>query len=249
MNPAEVDQVLRGNLQRVNERIATALARANRSPVSARLVAVTKHRPPGIIRRLIDLSVVTLGENRVQEAEPKITELRTPTSGTRGPLEWHLIGHLQGNKARRAVELFDWIHSIDDADLLDRVDRIAGELGRRTNVLLQLNVSGESTKHGASQGAATAELFARARSARNVVVRGLMTMAPLDAEPETARPFFRMLREIRDQESTTFDSQFRELSMGMSNDFEVALEEGATLVRIGSALFSGLEATASQEPA
>lgn len=239
MNPDAIDRVLETNLADVRRRVADALARAGRPPASARVVVVTKQRPVGIVRRLIDLGVRALGENRVQEAEPKIAAARAPAPPP-PPLEWHLIGHLQANKARRAVALFDWIHSVDDADLLDRIDRIAGELGRSPRVLLQLNVSGEATKSGAATDAAREELFARAAKTEHARVVGLMTMAPLDAEPETARPWFRMLREIRDREARRFGADFRELSMGMSNDFEVALEEGATLVRIGSAFFRGV---------
>lgn len=245
MNPDAIDRLLETNLATVHRRAAAALARAHRAPDAARVVVVTKHRPLGILRRLIDLSVRTLGENRVQEAEPKIEAL---AGATTPPLEWHLIGHLQTNKARRAVTLFDWIHSIDDAALLERVDRIAGETGREPRVLLQLNVSGEVAKSGAASDADRAALFDAAARARHVRVAGLMTMAPLDAEPETARPWFRMLHEIRDREAKRFGTDFRELSMGMSNDFEVALEEGATLVRIGSAFFSGLPASDAVAP-
>lgn len=164
-------------------------------------------------------------------------------------MEWHLIGHLQSNKVRRAIALFDWLHSLDSADLVERADRIAAELGRRPNVLLELNVSGEASKHGARGPDDQEALFQAATRARHLSVVGLMTMAPLTAEPEQVRPCFRRLREMRDALAPRFGPEFRELSMGMSGDYEIAIEEGATWVRVGSALFLGItETVANADP-
>jgi PLP dependent protein len=251
LNRDQVLATLRHNLETVQRRMAAALARSGRDAGAAKLIAVTKQRPVGIARALRSLGVRRLGENRIQDALPKIAALAAPNEpgaptgdSAEVAVEWHLIGHLQSNKARRAVTDFAWIHSLDDAELVRRIDRIAGEEGKRPHVLLQLNVSGEDTKHGAVPGAATEALFDAAADARNLHVAGLMTMAPAADDPETARPWFRMLREIRDRARDRFAADWGELSMGMSNDFEVALEEGATLVRVGSALFDGITVAA-----
>jgi len=172
------------------------------------------------------------GENRIQDASPKIEALS-------GNPTWHLIGHLQANKARKAVELFSWIHSIDSERLLERVDGIAAELGRQPKVLLQVNISGEATKHGFDEATVRTTL-ARFRP-RAVNLAGLMTMAPFD-EPELARPVFARLRALRDElrNDGLVNADFQELSMGMTNDYEVAAEEGATLLRVGRALYRGV---------
>ncbi len=238
-----IDLLLRTNLDAVSARIAAALQRSGRPAGGARLVAVTKTRGAGIIRRLTDLGVRVLGENRVQDAAPKIGALAAIAVLPPPPLEWHLIGHLQANKVRKAVELFDWIHSIDDVDLLHRVDRIAGEIGRRPKLLLQVNVSGEESKHGADP-AGFARLCGEASNLRACDVVGLMTMAPLESGAggaAAARPHFAALRELRDRHRDELGPRCTELSMGMTNDFEVAIEEGATLVRIGTALFTGVD--------
>lgn len=228
--------ILKRNLDAVATRIAAACQRANRRQAEVRLLTVTKTRPPGILRDLISLGVRAFGENRIQEAEPKIAEL--PET-----VEWHLIGHLQSNKVRRAIALFPWIHSLDSAELVERADRIAAELGRRPNVLLELNVSGEASKHGAHAPEDQEALFQAATRAKHLSVVGLMTMAPLTADPEQVRPCFRRLRELRDALAPRFGEGFRELSMGMSGDYEIAIEEGATWVRVGSALFEGITET------
>ena len=224
---------LAANLAAVKGAITAAAQRAGRDPEGVRLVAVTKSVDADIIAELVRLGARSVGENRIQVAAPKIS--RVP-----GDPEWHLIGHLQANKCRRAVELFPWIHSVDSESLFDRVERVSTELGRRPRVLLQVNVSGEPSKHGFDED----ELlrFLRERPPRNLVPVGLMTMAPLLDDPEQSRPFFRRLRELAGEivEQHLVDPRpFRELSMGMTNDFEVAVEEGATLVRVGRALFHG----------
>lgn len=227
-----LDAALLRNLDAVRGRIRAAAARAGRAPDAARLVAVTKSVGSGIIRRLLAIGISEIGENRIQDAVRKMDEVSEAAI-------WHLIGHLQANKSRRAVESFDWIHSVDSARLLERVDAHAVELGRTPQVLLQVNVSGEATKHGFEEAGLRETL--RATRLAAVRLRGLMTMAPFD-EPEAARPVFARLRglagELRDEGLVGPD--FSELSMGMTNDFEVAVEEGATLVRVGRALYENL---------
>lgn len=230
-----VASLLQRNLDAVRGRIAAAARTSGRPADAVRLVAVTKSVGPEIVRELLPLmGAADFGENRIADAEERAAAV------PKGPT-WHLIGHLQANKVRRALNLFPWIHSVDDIDLLTRIDRIAHEEGVRPRILLQVNVSGEASKSGCSPEAVR-PLARAAAAARHLDVVGLMTMAPLDREPEASRPWFRGLRALRDELIATGDmpSGFVELSMGMTNDFEIAVEEGATLVRVGRALFSGL---------
>lgn len=215
--------MIAARLQAVRERIADAARRSGRSSEDIRLICVTKSVGLGEIREAIAAGVTDFGENRVQEATPKIQAVAQGVT-------WHMIGHLQRNKARAAIGLFEWIHSVDDVALAQAVDRHAAGAGRTVPILLEVNTSGEGTKHGVAPEAAGALLEA-IRPLRHVEVRGLMTMAPLVRDPEEARPYFRRLREVADR------FRLRELSMGMSQDFEAAIEEGATMVRIGTAIF------------
>ncbi len=233
-----LDDVLATNLQSVHARIAAAAARAGRLAQDVRLVAVTKSVPIGIIQRLVLLGARDLGENRIHDAAEKIREV-----DALGPRPaWHLIGHLQSNKVRRAVRMFACIHSVDSVALLDRIDETAAQEGRAIDVLLQVNVSGEATKSGVSL-AELPKLVERASNLRAVRPAGLMTIAPMSDDPENARPHFHGLAAQLEFASRRLGPEFRELSMGMTDDFEVAIEEGATLVRVGRALFQGLPAT------
>ncbi len=211
------------NIREVQRRIARACERSHRSPEEITLVAVTKGVGLPAVREAFDCGIKDFGENRVQEAESKILQL----SDMRENGIWHMVGHLQSNKAKRAVELFDIIHSIDSV-------KLAEILSRRTEkplpVLLQVNISGEVTKRGFSE----VEILASVEQIRqlpNLKVIGLMTIAPLVTDPEEVRPVFRRLRELRDILG------LEHLSMGMTDDFEVAVEEGATMLRIGRAIF------------
>jgi PLP dependent protein len=199
-----------------------------------RLVAVTKTITPARIAEALAAGQLEIGENRVQEAETKFPEL------INGPWasHWcrHLIGHLQANKARRAVELFDWIHSIDSVKLAARLDRIAGELGRRPVVLAQVDIGHEATKNGIDESELP-ELADYLAGAAHLDFRGLMAIPPYLPDLEAVRPFFSHLRELKEQLQQRGNLTLPELSMGMSHDFEVAIEEGATLVRVGSAIF------------
>ncbi len=220
------------NLARVRARIAAACRRAGRDPSSVTLVAVTKTVTPAEVAELYRLGVRDFGENRVADGLAQKGALAAPDAA------WHLIGHLQRNKAAEALAGgFRRIHSVESPKLLEVLDRECGKLGAAADILLEVNVSGEESKYGV----APADLPALAEAAanrKNLRLRGLMTMAPLTDEPETARPFFRELARLRDDLRRRPGLELPDLSMGMTGDFEVAVEEGATLVRIGSALFS-----------
>ncbi|HWQ32984.1 MAG TPA: YggS family pyridoxal phosphate-dependent enzyme [Blastocatellia bacterium] len=225
-----------GRLAQIHERIARACARAGRSPAEVTLVAVSKTVSPDRIRAALEAGVKVLGENRVQEAAAKIPELREVTENHQAA--WHLIGHLQSNKARRAVELFDAVESVDSLELGERLDRVAAEMNKRLPVFVQVNIGSEGSKSGLA-AEAVLPVCERLGRLSHLELRGLMTIPPLFDDPEEARPFFRRLRELRDEvrRAGFGGEQFRDLSMGMSHDFEIAIEEGATLVRIGTAIF------------
>ncbi len=218
-------------LENVRERIAGACSRAGRNPEEVQLVAVSKGFGPEDVREAYSLGLAAFGESKVQEARAKIPECPEGIS-------WHLIGHLQSNKIKHAVRLFDVVHSVDSIKLLDQLDEACDVAGRIMRVFLEVNVSGEKSKFGMNPDQA-AEVVAAALNCSRLEPVGLMTMAPLADKPEKARGYFRKLRELRDKWNSDFDVALNGLSMGMTNDFEVAIEEGATLVRIGTALFDG----------
>jgi len=226
-------ETLKANLERVRSRIAAALERAGRAPGSCRLLAVTKGRTAAEVEELARLGQTEFGENRVQEASGKIPAVHAAA-------RWHMIGHLQRNKAKKALELFEVVHSVDSIKLLEELGSLASRLGRSPEIFLEVNVSGESTKSGFAPDELPAAC-ARARELPNLRLVGLMTMAPLATNPEETRPVFRSLRELRDElnAACAYTRTLDELSMGMSQDFEIAVEEGASWVRIGSALFEG----------
>jgi pyridoxal phosphate enzyme (YggS family) len=219
-------------LARVRDRIANAARRVRRDPDSVRLVAISKTFPAADIRAAAAAGQRDFGENRVQEGLQKIGE----TADLH--LTWHLVGHLQSNKARKAGASFDVIHSVDDPELLVRLDQAAAEAGRRTELLVQVDMAGEATKHGARPEDLRA-IFDAGRGCAAARVRGLMLLPPAVASPEEARPFFTALRRLRDElvAQGVGEGMLSELSMGMSHDFEIAVEEGATMVRVGSAIF------------
>lgn len=216
-------------LASTRDRIAAAARRSGRSAADVRLVAVTKASPPSRFDELVRAGVRDCGENRVQGAAERL-------AGYEQSFRWHFIGHLQSNKARAAAALFNVFHGVDSLNLLRRLDRVAGELGRSPELLLQVNVSGEGSKAGV-EPARLPELLAEAAGLEHARVVGLMTMAPRVAQPEDARPFFAGLAELAAAHGPPgAPVELSELSMGMSQDFEVAVEEGATLVRIGRSL-------------
>ena len=227
-----LDPTISANLAAVRARLARAASRAGRDPSSIRLVAVSKTHPIDAVLAAYRAGQSCFGENRVQEALQKISQ----SSDT--PIEWHLIGHLQSNKARKAATAFACIHSIDSVDLLERIDVAAVEAGTRPTAFVQVDLAGEPTKHGATLETLL-PIFAAAGRCRAALVTGLMVLPPFADAPEDARPYFRQLGEIRDELTVRGvpASMVRELSMGMSHDFEVAIEEGATLIRVGTSIF------------
>jgi pyridoxal phosphate enzyme (YggS family) len=214
---------VRANLERVQATIAEACRRAGRNAGDVLLVAVSKTVEVERVRGAIEAGVAALGENRVQEAREKIDALGHP-------VPWHLIGHLQTNKAKDAARLFDWIQSVDRIDLARDLDRRARAAGRTVEALIEVNVGDEPQKGGARPDEVKPLLDAVA-ALDAIRVRGLMAIPPAVAEPEAARPYFRRLRELRDAHG------LEHLSMGMSADYTVAIEEGATIVRVGTAIF------------
>ena len=219
------------NIARVRARIAEAALRGGRRPESVQLVAVTKTVGPERIRQAAACGLRVFGENRVQEARAKVSEVQG--------VSWHLIGSLQRNKIKEALRLFEVIHSVDSVGLAEELSRRSMERGtRRAEVLLQVNISQEPQKHGVAPEEAE-RVVGAVLELQGLRLRGLMGMAPLVETPEAARPSFRRLRELRDRLGEAFpEAGVCELSMGMTDDFEVAIEEGATIVRVGRALFA-----------
>ena len=213
----------------VQNTVAEATRRAGRRPEDVKLVAVSKTHAPEDIREVADAGQTTFGESRVQEAQAKI-----PTLG--GHLHWHFIGHLQKNKIRAALPLFELFHGIDSLETARHFQRIAAEEGHRPQVLLEVNVAGESTKFGFPLDAIKSQLEDILALDR-LEITGLMAMAPYDPEPEHSRPYFQRLRELRDDLAAAASVDLPQLSMGMSGDYGIAIEEGATIVRVGTAIF------------
>ena len=224
---------IRARFADVRNRIDASAQRCSRNPEEITLVAVTKTHPVETLKAALEVGAKDLGENRVQEAEPKILELG------KNAARWHLIGHLQANKARRAVKLFDFIHSVDSVELVRRLERLCFEEGRaELPILIQVDLAGEETKSGAAESELT-NLAAALGACEHLQLRGLMMLPPFFEDAERVRPYFKRLRELRDamRAQGHFGAERGELSMGMTHDFEIAIEEGATMLRIGTALF------------
>ena len=217
------------NLSEIYARIESAATRCGRKASEIQLVAVSKTHPPELIREAFEAGQQAFGESRVQDALPKLDALPRE-------IEWHFIGHLQTNKIRKVVARFALFHGVDNENLAAQINRIAGELGVTANVLLEVNVSGEESKFGFAPEnlPAALQILAPLPFLR---IRGLMTMAPYSDNPEKARPFFAKLRELRNRLASQTGLPLSELSMGMSGDFEQGIAEGATIVRVGSAIF------------
>ncbi len=227
---------LRERLARVRERIASAAERAGRDPSDITLITVSKTFEPAIVQQAVDAGALDLGENRVQEAAAKAFLIH-------GSIKWHLIGHLQSNKAKLAVTTFDVIHTVDSVALAEKLDRLAAEGSRNPSVLVQVDLGGEAAKSGALE-AEVPQIVAALDRCKNLRFRGLMTLPPFFDSPEDARPYFRSLRRILDEINLDRpeSAKLSDLSMGMSNDFEIAIEEGATMVRVGTAIFGSRSA-------
>lgn len=225
------DHELKQRFEQVRERMRKACEACGRDPDSVRLVAVSKTVAADTVKEAIAAGATILGENYVQEARDKFDAL------IQYPVSWHFIGHLQSNKAKYAVRLFDLIHSVDSLKLARELDKQAAKVDKVQQILVQVNISGEDTKSGIPADEAP-RLVSEVSRLKNLAVKGLMTMPPYFYQPEKVRPFFAALRELRDRiEPAQPDVSLPELSMGMTGDFEVAIKEGATLVRIGTAIF------------
>ncbi|MEM9281097.1 MAG: YggS family pyridoxal phosphate-dependent enzyme [Verrucomicrobiota bacterium] len=223
------EEEIGANLASIQSRISAAATRAGRSSDEITLIAVSKTWPIEVIERAAAAGQLVFGENKVQEVTVKSPAMSEA-------LEWHFIGHLQKNKVRKVLECCPWIHSIDSLELAERVDRIAADRGVRPKGLLQVNVAGDEAKFGLSMEEARA-LIPAMMALPQLELCGLMTVPEFDPDPEKTRPHFARLRELRDSLASEFGVAFPELSMGMSHDFEVAIEEGATFVRVGSSIF------------
>ena len=220
---------LAANLDSVQRRIRAACERVDREPNSITLLAVTKTQPPEVVSAAAKLGLVLFGENKVQEAKAKIPLCP-------GNLRWHFIGHLQSNKCRDAVELFKMIQSVDSLPLAREINKRAEQAARTMPVLMEVNVAGEASKFGYRPEQLLAELK-ELNALPRIEIHGLMTVPPWSAEAEKARPYFRQLRELKARAEAVLGAPLPHLSMGMSGDFEIAIEEGATMVRIGTDLF------------
>jgi pyridoxal phosphate enzyme (YggS family) len=220
---------LQENLTRIRSRIDQACERSGRQPDSVRLMAVSKNQPPERVAEAASAGLTLFGENRIQDAKVKIPLCP-------GQLEWHFIGHLQSNKSRDAVSLFQVVQGVDSLALAEELQKQALKQARSLPILLEVNVAGESSKFGWNPDRLLAEL-PQLNALNRLEVHGLMTIAPYAVDPEQVRPIFRRLRELRDRCADLLGAPLPVLSMGMSGDLEVAIEEGATLVRVGTALF------------
>jgi pyridoxal phosphate enzyme (YggS family) len=231
------------NLAAIQQRISAACARAGRDAQSVQLLAVSKTHTAETINEAVNCGQIFFGENKVQEARAKI-----PLSP--GKARWHFIGHLQSNKAREAAELFEMIQSVDSLNLAREISKRCEHAAKQMPVLLEVNVAGESSKFGYPPERLLAELK-ELGSLPRITVQGLMTIPPYAPDPEKSRPYFRRLQELRSQGEEILGAPLPHLSMGMSSDFEIAIEEGATIVRVGTALFGprkGRASLASSEP-
>ncbi len=217
------------NYKKIREEIAEIAASSGRNPGDIRIIAVSKTFDETVVQRAIDAGIRVFGENKVQEAKQKVPKLN-------GDFTFHMVGRLQSNKARDAVTLFDMIHSIDKIDTAEKVDLEAGRIGKTQKVLIQVNASGEENKSGVAPESAV-ELVKRIREMKHLELCGLMTMAPFTDDENVIRKTFRKTRQLLDEINNSLKTEFGELSMGMSSDYRIAVEEGATLVRIGTAIF------------
>ena len=221
---------VRENVQKIKERIERACKRVGRNPGEVSILAASKTRTPEEIREVFEAGIRLFGENRVQEARDKIPLLSDLS------IEWHMIGHLQRNKVKYAVNLFDVVESLDSKELADELEKRLSKVGKKMRVFIEVKLSPEETKHGCSPEEAL-ELAKYVLSLEHLKLEGLMTVPPYFEDLELVRPYFRKLREIRDNLEDALGVNLPHLSMGMSHDFEVAVEEGATIVRIGTAIF------------
>ncbi|NWF76737.1 MAG: YggS family pyridoxal phosphate-dependent enzyme [Nitrospirae bacterium] len=233
INPQKGNLQLLENIKNIYRKISSAAIRSGRSPFDVQLIAVTKTVPVERIREAVELGLRDFGENRVQEAKEKISNLKSKILNEN--IKWHLIGHLQKNKVKTAVQLFDLIHSLDSFELANLINKYAEKEEKIQRVLIQVKLSEEATKHGVAKEELM-RLIETVSKMKNIKLEGLMTMPPFFEDPEKARPFFKKLCELRDEVEQK-GYKIKELSIGMTNDFEIAILEGATMVRIGTGIF------------
>jgi len=231
--------MINDNIAKVKERIVASCVRAGRNPAEITIVCVSKDRTVEQIKQALVAGLTDIGENRVQEALLKFRHL-TPNSQHLTPIRWHMVGHLQTNKVKDAVRIFDLIHSVDTLHLAQEIDKQAAKIGKVQDVLIQVNTAKEPGKFGLSVNQVLSVIQEMAKL-KNLCIKGLMTIAPLVDDAEKARPYFRLLRELKETAHNikTIPCELNILSMGMTNDFEVAIEEGATMIRLGRAIFEG----------
>jgi pyridoxal phosphate enzyme (YggS family) len=229
--------MIKENISRIKERIALVCLKNKLRAESITIVAVTKGRSRQQIEEVLQAGIVDIGENRVQEAFLKYSDL-IPKTDSLTPIKWHMVGHLQTNKVKSAVEMFELIHSVDSLGLAESLDRQSARINKIQDILLQVNISEEASKSGFSTQEIE-EAVSVIAGLKNINVKGLMTIAPIVADPQQARPYFRALRELRDKinASRITDHRLHILSMGMSDDFEVAIEEGSNMLRLGRLVF------------
>ncbi len=235
--------MIKDNILRIRQRIASVCARINRDPAAILIVAVSKARTVDEIEEATSAGVTDIGENRVQEALAKYNDMRYAIPACRQagcdmPIRWHMVGHLQTNKVKDAVRIFDVIQSVDSIRLAQEIDKQAAKINKIQDILIEVKTSGETAKFGLDPEAAVGAIK-EITKLKNINLKGLMTIAPLADNPEKARPYFQMLKKLRDGVNAICDKRYaiRDLSMGMTDDFEVAIEEGATMVRLGRAIF------------
>jgi len=230
--------MIKENIRKIRERIALAASRINAKAQAITVVAISKGRSLGQIKEVIEAGITDIGENKVREALIKYNNLQPETYGLR-PVTWHMVGHLQTNKVKDAVKIFDLIQSVDSLHLAEEIDKQAGKINKIQNILIEVNTSGERTKFGLKP-TDTIEVIKEIARFKNINIKGLMTIAPVADSPQEARPYFRRLKELLNELNVNKElNGLSVLSMGMTDDFEVAIEEGANMVRIGRAIFEG----------
>ena len=232
--------MIKENILKIKERVSLVCSKCNLNSSQISIVAVSKDRTPGQIKEVVEAGINDIGENRVQEATVKYNELRTGELANSRTIRWHMVGHLQTNKVREAVGIFDLIHSVDSLRIAVEIDKQAAKINKVQDILIQVNTASEPAKFGLKPDEVV-EVIKEIAKLKNINIKGLMTIAWIVDNPEEARPYFRMSRELKDQinEQRTTSHELRILSMGMTDDFEVAIEEGSNVIRIGRAIFEG----------
>lgn len=234
-----LDIMIKDNIFKIREHISLLCSKLNKTPQSITIVAISKDRTSQQIKEAIDAGITDIGENRLQEARLKYNEIMSPGVNVQR-IKWHMVGHLQTNKVKEAVKIFDLIHSVDSLHLGQEIDKQAERIGKVQDILIEVNTSQESTKFGLKPKE-LAGVIEKMTKFKSINIKGLMTVAPLEDNPEKTRPYFRLLRELKERINglrlTTYDLQL--LSMGMTDDFTVAIEEGANLIRLGRVIFEG----------